>query len=81
MEFLAWVGICGLILGLADLLAYRYGRYYSSRLLYWLHRYRSWRYLGHAKGFQVKRVSGKAPSLGKLRATKSRFESLNGKGW
>jgi len=79
MDFLAWIAVFALILGLADLIASRYGRYYSSRLLYLLHRYRSWRYLGRVKGFQVKRAYGRTPSLGKLRVTRARWESLNGK--
>jgi hypothetical protein len=51
---------------------------WSLRPSHWLARFRSWRYAQAVKGLTLRRMPGPAPSLGSLRVSRSRSESLNG---
>jgi hypothetical protein len=44
----------------------------------WRARFRSWRSAPRVKGFRIRSVPGKGPSLGSLKVTRARWESLNG---
>lgn len=64
---------------LIDWIIYRLRDSFWWRPSSWQRHLRSWSYARAVRGLTIRSQPGRAPSLGKLRSTRSRAESLNGK--
>lgn len=83
MEFIIFTGTALLVLLClcitVDAAIYHWRHTWPRLLSFWHSLRLSWRSELRAPGFKIRRKSGPVQSLGRLRATRERYESLRGK--